>query len=200
MRDFFFDPNMHGVDWKAMRTKYEPLVPHVSHRADLTYVIGEMIGELNAGHTYVGGGDMPHPPRIPIGLLGAKLAPRFIGLLPDRQDSCRGELGPETAFAAGRTRTRRQGGRLHPRHQRPAGQRNEHSVRSARQPGRQAGDTQDQLGAEGERQPRNRHRAHRQRRRPVLSRMGDGQYQKGQRRNRRQGRLPPCARHAGQAD
>jgi tricorn protease len=73
MRDFFYDPHMHGVDWKAMRDKYEPLVPHVAHRADLTYVIGEMIAELNAGHAYVGGGDMPHPPRIPIGLLGAKL-------------------------------------------------------------------------------------------------------------------------------
>jgi tricorn protease len=73
MRDFFYDPNMHGVDWKAMREKYAPLVPHVNHRADLTYVIGEMIAELNAGHAYVGGGDMPHPPRLPLGLLGANL-------------------------------------------------------------------------------------------------------------------------------
>jgi tricorn protease len=73
MRDFFYDPTMHGVDWKAIREKYAPLVPHAGHRADLTYVIGEMIAELNAGHTYVGGGDMVHPPRIPTGLLGAKL-------------------------------------------------------------------------------------------------------------------------------
>ncbi len=73
MRDFFFDPNMHGVDWKVMRTKYEPLVAHVNHRADLSYVIGEMIGELNVGHAYVGGGEMPHPQRIQLGLLGAEL-------------------------------------------------------------------------------------------------------------------------------
>jgi tricorn protease len=73
MRDFFYDPDMHGVDWKEMRQRYAPLVPHVSHRADLTYVIGEMIGELNAGHAYVGGGDMPRPARVPLGLLGAKL-------------------------------------------------------------------------------------------------------------------------------
>jgi tricorn protease len=73
MRDFFYDPDMHGVDWKAIRARYEPLVPHVNHRADLTYLIGEMIGELNVGHTYVGGGDMPRPPRIPTGLLGARL-------------------------------------------------------------------------------------------------------------------------------
>jgi tricorn protease len=73
MRDFFYDPGMHGVDWKAMRERYAPLVEHVAHRADLTYVIGEMISELNAGHAYVGGGDMAKPPRIPLGLLGAKL-------------------------------------------------------------------------------------------------------------------------------
>jgi tricorn protease len=73
MRDFFYDPGMHGVDWKATRAKYAPLVDHVQHRADLTYVIGEMIGELNAGHTYVGGGEMPQVARIPMGLLGAEL-------------------------------------------------------------------------------------------------------------------------------
>jgi tricorn protease len=73
MRDFFYDPDMHGVDWKGVFQKYEPLVAHVNHRADLTYLIGEMIGELNAGHTYVGGGDLPRPPRVQTGLLGAEL-------------------------------------------------------------------------------------------------------------------------------
>jgi tricorn protease len=73
MRDFFFAPNMHGVDWPAMKAKYGALVPYVNHRADLTYVIGELIGELNAGHTYVGGGDLPRLNRIPMGLLGARV-------------------------------------------------------------------------------------------------------------------------------
>ena len=73
MRDFFYDPNMHGVDWKAVRQRYAPLVAHVGHRADLTYLIGEMIGELNVGHAYVGGGDIGRPRRIPQGLLGAQL-------------------------------------------------------------------------------------------------------------------------------
>jgi tricorn protease len=71
MRDFFYDPNMHGVDWAKVRKNYEPLLPFVRHRADLTYVIGEMIGELSAGHTYVGGGEMPRKDRVPMGLLGA---------------------------------------------------------------------------------------------------------------------------------
>lgn len=73
MRDFFYAPNMHGVDWEKIRKNYEPLVSHVNHRTDLTYIIGEMIGELNVGHTYVGGGDYPKPERIKLGLLGAKL-------------------------------------------------------------------------------------------------------------------------------
>jgi tricorn protease len=71
MRDFFYAPNMNGVDWEKVRKNYEPLLPFVRHRADLTYVIGEMIAELSAGHTYVGGGDMPQKERIQTGLLGA---------------------------------------------------------------------------------------------------------------------------------
>jgi tricorn protease len=73
MRDFFYAPNMHGVDWPKVKENYQPLVKHVNHRADLTYIIGEMIGELNAGHAYVGGGDYPKADRIKQGLLGAKV-------------------------------------------------------------------------------------------------------------------------------
>ena len=74
MRDFFYVENMHGVDWKAMHAKYSVLLPYVKHRADLTYIIGELIGELNVGHAYVNSGDMPRPERINVGLLGAKLS------------------------------------------------------------------------------------------------------------------------------
>lgn len=73
MRDFIYAPNMHGRDWEAILRKYEPLVPYVNHRNDLTYLIGEMVGELNLGHTYVGGGDRPEVRRIPLGLLGAEI-------------------------------------------------------------------------------------------------------------------------------
>ena len=79
MRDFLFDPKLHGVDWAGMRRRYEPLLAHVQHRADLTFIIGEMIGELNIGHAYVGGGDLPKPERIPLGLLGAVIQPEASG-------------------------------------------------------------------------------------------------------------------------
>ena len=79
MRDFLFDPKLHGVDWEGMRRRYEPLLAHVQHRADLTFIIGEMIGELNIGHAYVGGGDLPKPERIPLGLLGAVIQPDASG-------------------------------------------------------------------------------------------------------------------------
>lgn len=73
MRDFFYDPGMHGVDWKQIQGKYKPLVTHVQHRNDLNYIIGEMIGELSVGHAYVNGGDVPKADRIKTGLLGAEL-------------------------------------------------------------------------------------------------------------------------------
>jgi tricorn protease len=73
MRDFFYSPNMNGVDWKAQGDKYEELVKYVNQRNDLTYILGELIGELNIGHAYVGGGDRPQPERIKTGLLGAEI-------------------------------------------------------------------------------------------------------------------------------
>ena len=69
-RDYFYDPNMHGLDWKAIKKRYEALLPYVVDRADLNYVIGEMIAELNASHTYVRGGDEEEPKQISVGLLG----------------------------------------------------------------------------------------------------------------------------------
>ena len=71
-RDFFYSVNMHGIDWKAMRERYGAMLPNVSHRSDLTYLIGEMIAELNIGHAYVGGGDLPRKKSVRIGLLGAE--------------------------------------------------------------------------------------------------------------------------------
>jgi tricorn protease len=56
-RDYFYDPGMHGVDWKKMREKYSPLAERVADRSELNDVIAQMVGELSALHTYVAGGD-----------------------------------------------------------------------------------------------------------------------------------------------
>jgi tricorn protease len=69
-RDFFYDPTMHGVDWKAARDRYAKLVDMAVTRWDLNVVLGEFIGELNASHTYRGGGDLESAPTRGAGLLG----------------------------------------------------------------------------------------------------------------------------------
>lgn len=71
LRDWFYDPGMHGMDWEAIRLNYAPLVEHVAHRADLDYIFGEIAGEMNAGHIYVQSGDQPDVTRRNGGLLGA---------------------------------------------------------------------------------------------------------------------------------
>jgi tricorn protease len=72
-RDWFYVRNMHGVDWEKLRLKYQALVPYLGHRADLDFIFGELLGELNAGHTYVNWGDFARVPRVDTGLLGAEL-------------------------------------------------------------------------------------------------------------------------------
>jgi tricorn protease len=70
-RDFYWDPNMTGHNWKKIGERYEALLPWVAHRSDLNYIIGEMIAELSTSHTYVGGGDQPAKPHVSVGMLGA---------------------------------------------------------------------------------------------------------------------------------
>ncbi len=75
-RDWFYDPGMHGVDWNAMGEKYRKFVPYCGDRSDLNYLIGEMIGELGAGHTYIYGGEyLDRAKRISTGLLGVDFEP-----------------------------------------------------------------------------------------------------------------------------
>ncbi|NJN17545.1 MAG: protease [Oscillochloris sp.] len=70
-RDYFYDPEMHGLDWPATVEKYRPLLAHVGHRDDLNYLLMELMGELVVGHAYVGMGDIPAPRPVQVGLLGA---------------------------------------------------------------------------------------------------------------------------------
>jgi tricorn protease len=73
-RDYFYDPGMHGVDWPAMEKKYLPLARRVTDREELSDVIGQMVAELSALHTFVVGGDMrPGQDTIRVASLGARL-------------------------------------------------------------------------------------------------------------------------------
>jgi tricorn protease len=70
-RDFFYDPNYHGLDLQATAKRYEPYLASLSHRSDLNYLFQEIFGELTVGHLYVSGGDAPDAKRVSGGLLGA---------------------------------------------------------------------------------------------------------------------------------
>jgi tricorn protease len=73
-RDYFWDPNMHGVDWVAMRDKYLPLVDRITTRRELNDLIGELVGELSALHVSVRGGDLRQgTDQIRVATLGARL-------------------------------------------------------------------------------------------------------------------------------
>jgi tricorn protease len=74
VRDYFYVPNLHGTDWPKAVAMYKRFLPHVRHRADLTYLLDQMTGELAVGHSYVNGGDFPEVPTTTIGLLGADFA------------------------------------------------------------------------------------------------------------------------------
>ena len=73
-RDYYYEPDMHGQDWNFMKQKYGKLVDKASCRQDLTFIIGEMIGELNTSHTYVYGGESKRrADQVNVGMLGADL-------------------------------------------------------------------------------------------------------------------------------
>ena len=56
-RDFFYDPNMHQLDWKALRNQYGELIQDARTRWDVSFIQSNLAAELSAGHTYTFGGD-----------------------------------------------------------------------------------------------------------------------------------------------
>jgi tricorn protease len=70
-RDFFYDPNYHGLNLQAAEKKYEPYLESISSRSELNHLFQEMLGELTIGHLSAGGGDTPEVKHVPTGLLGA---------------------------------------------------------------------------------------------------------------------------------
>jgi tricorn protease len=70
-RDFFYDPGLHGLEWKTSDEKYQPYLDGVASRGDLNYLFEEMLGELTVGHLFVRGGAFPDVKHVKGGLLGA---------------------------------------------------------------------------------------------------------------------------------
>ncbi len=70
-RDFFYDPNVHGLDLKAQEKKYEPYLQALAHRDDLNYLFREVLNDITVGHMYISGGDVPRPNFVAGGLLGS---------------------------------------------------------------------------------------------------------------------------------
>ncbi|GGY56991.1 S41 family peptidase [Parvularcula lutaonensis] len=81
---YFYDPDMHGLDWQAMAEKYRPFLDHVGRREDLNTVLVQMIAEMQVGHNRVGGGDVWRGEGPGVGLLGADLSPAGEGVRIDR--------------------------------------------------------------------------------------------------------------------
>ena len=80
-RDFFYDPDMHGQDWKAVGDRYRERVRYLTSRGQLNWLLLQMVGGLCVSHTYVSGGDFgptaqtPAQAQLYTGLLGADLEP-----------------------------------------------------------------------------------------------------------------------------
>ncbi|HVU95365.1 MAG TPA: S41 family peptidase [Puia sp.] len=104
MRDYFYDRDLHKVDWVATRQRYEPLVSRLTDRYELDDLLSQMVGELSALHTFVFGGDKRvSPDQIPVGFLGAVLGRDARGAVidhiyrgdPDYPDVCSPLRRPE---------------------------------------------------------------------------------------------------------
>ncbi|HEY0513320.1 MAG TPA: PDZ domain-containing protein, partial [Thermoanaerobaculia bacterium] len=79
-RDWFYDPNLHGVDWRGLRDRYAQMLPYMSTRSDLDFLLGELAGEPSVGHAYVEPSDKtPGPKRVESALLGGEIEPHASG-------------------------------------------------------------------------------------------------------------------------
>ncbi len=78
-RDFFYDPNMHGVDWNELKNRYYALLEDARTRWDVTNIQSNLVAELSAGHTYTNGGDVEVVKPVETGFLGIDWAVDELG-------------------------------------------------------------------------------------------------------------------------
>ncbi|MBH9576857.1 S41 family peptidase [Inhella proteolytica] len=80
-RDYFYDAQLHGIDWKASRARHAALLPRVGDRVELGELMGMMASDLSLLHSQVGYGDLPPlaEEAPPVAGLGARLEPHEKG-------------------------------------------------------------------------------------------------------------------------
>jgi len=73
MRDYFYDPGLHGHDIQRLEKSYASYLPTVTRRSDLNLLFREMLGSVSVSHLSVAGGDIPRrkKPLKRVGVLGA---------------------------------------------------------------------------------------------------------------------------------
>lgn len=116
LRDRFYDRNMHGVDWKAVREKYLPAARNASGYSVFIRVISLMMGELNASHLGFGASDAaerewirtpkPHNWAAVTGHLGVRFAPgtfKVAEVIPGSNAEGRLATGDEILAVDGKT-------------------------------------------------------------------------------------------------
>ena len=77
VKDKFYDPNIHGVDWEGYRKTYEKFLPYINNNYDFKEMLSEMLGELNGSHT--GARFRPAGPALQTAQLGAFFDPTYQG-------------------------------------------------------------------------------------------------------------------------
>lgn len=197
-RDYFYDPNMHGVDWNGVLKRHLPLVDRITTREELSDLIGWMVGELSVLHTSVRGGDLRlGPDDVKVPTLGAHLVrdAKAGGYRIDhiyRHDPDY----PDERSPLGRSRAQHQRGR------RDSGSERRRyffgrAIRSfAARRGEAAGSPSRQGGEFGP-LARGRGRAHHRREKSPLHRLGVFKTPRGGREIGRPARLRASARHGG---
>lgn len=73
-RDYFYVTNIHGANWQQVYKDYSPLIEHINHPSDLTYLLDELGAETSVGHSFTSSGDLPSLPKTNVGLLGADIS------------------------------------------------------------------------------------------------------------------------------
>ena len=123
-RDFFYDADMHGQDWQAVGDRYRACIPQLSSRAELNWLMSQMVGELCVGHAYIGGGDMGAVKPADSPVFTGRWAPTWSPTRRPASSASKRSTAPANTTCdleapLARPDIAREGGRLPDRHQRP---------------------------------------------------------------------------------